>query len=841
MFRTALRNVLAHKARLAMTVFAVMLGVTFITGSLVYGDSQKQAGVDRVSAGFKNIDLNVDPKNEPGKPPASLKSADAATLAKLPGVTAAAGRVSGFTAVTDREGRLLGSKNFRQGGNFAPNAKGVDPAYAFVQGAGPADEKSIALDKDSAAKAGYRVGDTARVGTGGAAADYRISGLFTTDYSKLPPGGSLVLFGDAAGQALFSEPGHYNSIEIAVEPSTDVMALADQVEKTLPGTIAVTGAQMSRTAAMMASSDSDTMSQIMTGFAGIALFVATFLIANTFTMLVSRRTRELALMRAVGATRHQVRNILLAESALVGLVASVMGIAAGVGVAQLLQVLFATDESPVASLVIGPDVVFIAVVVGTVLPVLAAWLPIRRAMSIPPMAALSEAEPAAPATVGGLRSKIGTGSLVAGVAGVVIGLFIKNTQDSRTVLGLGAAVALTGVLLLIPLLSRPFVAAIRPLLLRFAPVHGDLATRNTVRDPRRTGATAAALAIALSLASGLSVLGASANAYIDRSTGGSFTADYLVESADGGPLSPETVAAVAKIPGATQTPLRMSTTYRLDGRESVITGVDPASVGKLMRHELVSGSMDVLAKGQIAVADFKMAKEGWKLGQKLPLVRHDKQGEVTIGAVYKANEEDPVMPSITASADLVSRYDEAPGIQKVLVSPKSGLGKAGHAEIVKALGDNPSLSVLDKRTIIEMESGDLAQGLNIFYALLSMALVIAALGIANTLAMSVMERRREIGMLRAIGLDRPGVARMIRLEALVVGVLGAVIGTVAGVFLGWAFGRTLQASVVGYDFVLPWGRLALGIGLAVGGALLASLLPARRAAQVDIPSATAAQ
>ncbi|MFI5861950.1 ABC transporter permease [Streptomyces sp. NPDC051546] len=843
MFRTALRNVLAHKARLLMTVFAVMLGVTFVTGSLVYGDSQKQANTDRASAGYDRISLNVSPNGVPGGPPGTLDARTAASLAEVPGVAAAAGRVSGFAAVADREGRLLGSADFRKGGNFAPAKDGRDPAYAFKEGSGPVGDKAVALDEASAAKGGYRVGDTVRIGTSTGAGSYRLSGIFRTDVSKLTPGGSLVLFADATAQQLFLQPGHYTDIEITAAAGTPATQLLDRVEAVIPkDSTAVTGAQLARLHANLASTGSDTMSQIMVGFAAVALFVATFLISNTFTMLVSRRTRELALMRAVGATRKQVRRILLTESVLVGLIASVGGIVAGTGVAALLQSVFSSAARPDAPLTLLPSTVVIALLVGTALPVIAAWVPVRRAMAIPPVAALGAAEPAAPARVGSLRTGIGAALLLTGLATALYGaLTASDTQDARTVIALGAALTLTGALALIPLLAQPFTALLRPLLLRFSPVHGDLAARNTVRDPRRTGATASALAIALALASGLSVLGASATQYLDGATTRDITGDYLVQAPSGGQrLTPATAEPLKNLSGATFSPLNQSTEYRIGGVPSVLTGVDPAAIGRLVRYEVTAGSLDSLGQGKVAVADYKARANGWKVGQSLPVKRLDQQGEITIGAIYHADEQSKVLPSITAPDSLVARFDPAPNTDAIVVATAGGPGRAQLASIVQALGDNPALSVLDKEAIRAEDTSGIGDQLDIFYAMLSMALVIAALGIANTLAMSVLERRKEIGTLRALGLDRTGVTRMIRIEALLVGALGATIGTVMGVFTGWALGNTLQESVAGYALVIPWGQLALGVLLAMAGALLASLWPARRAAGVDIPAATAA-
>ncbi|MFG2995197.1 ABC transporter permease [Streptomyces sp. NPDC048340] len=847
MFRTALRNVFAHKARLLMTAFAVMLGVTFISGSLVYGDSLNRAATARASAGFERIAVSVFPDDSRaggarGGGPAGIDAAAVDTLAKVQGVTAAAGRVDGFAAVADREGRLIGHGPAHRGGNFAPGTDGKDPAYRFVQGSGPTGKDRIALDETTAAKGGYRIGDAVRVGTDQGAASYTLSGIFRTDGTQLPAGGSLTLFTGATAQELYLQPGRYQKIDLTAAPGTDVTQLLSRVEQVLPqGTGAATGARLAQIQVNLATSDSDTMSQILLGFAAVALFVATFLISNTFTMLVARRTRELALMRAVGASRKQVRRILLTETLVVGAVASAVGLAVGTGVAALLQTVFAAADAPAAPLVLTPGTVIASMLVGTALPLVAAWLPIRRAMAIPPVAALSAAEHAPPARAGSLRTGLSAALVLCGAAATVYGA-ITTGKDARAVIGIGAALTLTGAIGFIPLLSRPFVAALQPLLTRFQPVYGDLAARNTVRDPRRTGATAAALAIALTLASGLSVLGASAAQYLDRATTHDFTADYLVKPADGAMrMTPATAEPLKKVPRIAFSPLNQSTGYHLAGAPSVLTGVDPATIGRLVRYDVVDGSLDRLAQGQIAVADFKARAAGWHVGQTLPLKRQDDQsGSVTIGAIYRADEQSNLLPSITAPDSLVARYDSTPHTDGILVAADGGPGRAALGSVTHALGDNPALAVLDEAAIRAQDSGSIGDQLNVFYALLSMALVIAALGIANTLAMSVLERRKEIGTLRALGVDRAGVTRMIRLEALLLGGLGATLGTVLGVFMGWALGRTLQESVVGYTLVIPWGRLAVGVLIALAGALLASLWPARRAARVDIPAATAA-
>ncbi|MYZ16755.1 FtsX-like permease family protein, partial [Streptomyces sp. SID337] len=757
----------------------------------------------------------------------------------------AANRIDGSAAVADRTGRLLGDGDAHRGSNYAASgADRTDAAYRFTAGRGPAHADEIALDAATARQGGYRVGDRVRVGTGQAAATYRLSGVFRSDGHRLTDGGTLTLFTTRTAQRLFATPGRVQSIELTARSGTSAPELAERVERLLPkGASAATGATLGRIQANLASGDQDTMGQILLGFSLVALFVAAFLISNTFTMLIGRRTRELALLRLLGASGRQVRRVLLAESVLVGSAASAFGVAVGTGVAAALNQLLGTAAGPAGPLVLSPATLFGTFLLGTATTVVAAWLPARRAMAIAPVAALTGSESPAPATARSPRTAVGAVLTAVGVLVVVYGALGAGI-DARTVIALGTLLAVIGVLGLIPLLARPFVAALRPLLLRLSPVQGVLATRNTTRDPRRTGATAAALTVALALASGLSVLGASASHYLERATTHDFTADYLVKPAvDSARLTPANTKAAARTPGTRVSGLTQSTAYRLDGRPAVLTGVDPATVSRLLRYDLTSGSLDTLARGQIAVADYKAKEAGWHVGQTLSVRRGGTSGKVTVGAVYRADPQSNLLPSITAADSLVARYDKTPHTHVILVATDrthGGAGPATYSALTHALGDDPALSVLDRRAVEAEYSGDIGDQLTVFYALLTMAALIAGLGVTNTLALSVLERQKEIGTLRAVGLTRAQVTRMIRWEALLVGALGATVGTVLGIFLGWALGHTLQDTVSGYTLVLPWARLATATALALTTTLLASIWPAHKASRVPIAEATSA-
>ncbi|MFI1680630.1 FtsX-like permease family protein [Streptomyces sp. NPDC020607] len=843
MFRTALRNVLAHKARLLMTAVAVVLGVAFAVGSLVFSQTRSSAAAEQASAGYDRIAVNVGVDAAPdGRTPTGLDERLASRLARIPGVAHAANRVDGSAAVADRTGRLLGDGDSHRGSNYAPVGPArTDAAYRFTTGRGPAHDDEIALDAATAARGSYGVGDRVRVGTGQAAATYRLSGVFRSDGHRLTDGGTLTLFTTRTAQRLFATPGHVQSIELTAKSGTAAPELAARVDRLLPkGASAATGAMLGRIQANLASSDQDTMGQILLGFSLVALFVAAFLISNTFTMLIGRRTRELALLRLLGASARQVRRILLAESVLVGAAAAALGLTVGVGVAAALNQFLGAADSPAGPLVLSPATLLGTLLLGTATTVVAAWLPARRAMAIAPVTALTGSETQAPATARSPRTAVGAVLTAIGILTVVYGA-VGAGADARTVIGVGTLFTVVGVLGLIPLLARPFVASLRPLLLRLSPVHGVLATRNTTRDLRRTGATAAALTIALALASGLSVLGASASHYLERATTHDFTADYLVKPAvDSARLTAANAQAAAEMPGATVSGLDQSTGYQLGGTSSVLTGVDPAAVSRLLRYDITSGSLDALARGRIAVADYKAEEAGWHVGQTLPLRRGETTGKVTIGAIYRADPQSNLLPSITAADSLIARYDKTPHTHAVLVAVKGDASPATYSALTHALGDDPVLAVLDRPAVEAEYSAGIGDQLDVFYALLTMAALIAGLGITNTLALSVLERQKEIGTLRAVGLARAQVTRMIRWEALIVGAFGATLGTVLGVFLGWALGHTLQETVTGYTLVLPWGRLATGVAAAMTIALLASLWPARKASRVAITTATSA-
>lgn len=531
MFRTALRTVLAHKARLLMTVLAVMLGVSFVSGTLVFTDTIGDAFRKSSATSYRNVSVAI----KDGGVPLNEKLLDA--VKDLPGTASATGSVSGFTAVADKKGKLIGDGWSTRGANYAGAAK-----YPVTKGHAPGTSSEVALDAKTAERAGYKVGDTIRMSVDGPVMTQTLAGIFTTDDGNVAAGGSLALFDTATAQTLFAKPGQYDEIDVKAAAGTSQSALRAQVLNILPtyakDAEAVTGKKLADDEAKDISAGLSGFNNTLLAFAGIALFVGVFIIANTFTMLVAQRTKELALLRAVGASRRQVTRSVLIEAFLVGLAAAVAGFVLGVGIAAGMRSLLASTGAtlPDGALVVQPGTVVAALVVGVGVTMLAAWLPARRAAKIPPVAAMGALH--APATVKGLvvRNTIGAVISAAGIALVLVATGMKD--GANLPMGGGAALLLIGVFVLTPLLSRPVIAAAGPLLRPFG-ITGKLARQNSVRNPRRTAATASALMIGLTLITGLTVIATSMQSAIDKMATASLKADYQVTMANGTFLSPD--------------------------------------------------------------------------------------------------------------------------------------------------------------------------------------------------------------------------------------------------------------------------------------------------------------
>jgi putative ABC transport system permease protein len=846
MLKTALRNVLAHKARLLMTVLAVCLGVAFVSGTLVFGETSTAAHRAAASENYAGLALRVTPKSpQPGEPSPTnrrpaLDDTAVARLAGLAGVSSVQPSISGSAALNAADGSPMRGDNGHgnQADAWIPGPDGADPRFPLAQGEAPRNAGEIAVDSGTAARGKLALGDPVTLATDGPVMTKRLVGIVTTRDTRVTSGGgTLALFDRATARELFSIPGAYSSIDLTSRPGVDADELARRVTGLLPADrIEV------RTGSDLAEQQNRYIGTLIRGYekiallyAVVALFIGSFLIVNTFTMLVARRGREIALLRAIGASRRQVVRSLLCEAAVIGLVSSALGFALGLGVATALPHLLTIDGKtlPTGPLVIGPAPVLATLLIGVGITVLAAWLPSRQASTIAPVEALRAVHQPPSAARSRYRATAG-GLLVLGGAGLLISLSgAEDASDENLQNAMfGAFLLVIGLLLLAPLLAGPMIRAVGRLTTRFG-VTGRLGRENALRDPRRTAATAATVLVSTALVSGLATIGHSGAQALDRQAADGLVADYLIGADGMAGIDPATVRRITDTPGVRAVSALTDGRLIVGGDVLSVTGLDPATVNPVLKLDFVSGSLEELGPDGIAVSETTARETGLKVGgpaETTPGLGRNDTKTYTVVGIYQDN---PIVPDAIGDLDETQRLKDAttPRFTRLLVAAdKNGVSPS---TLRDATGKNPLLRIQSREDIVQEAAGVMDTVIGLMYGLLFLGGLIGALGIANTLALSVADRTREIGVLRALGMHRAGIRSMIRLEALTVAAFGTALGLASGIFGAWAVGSLANGSIPQYSFTLPWGTLLLTCALSLAAGVLAATLPARRAAHLS--------
>ncbi|MEV5986174.1 FtsX-like permease family protein [Streptomyces sp. NPDC052051] len=845
MLRTALRNVLAHKARLIMTVLAVCLGVAFITSSLVFADSTTAAYRAAMSHTYADTAVRVSPKYTPGTSPeeqyGALDDALVRKLSAVPGVASVRPAANGSVTLSAKDGTPMRADSMmgKFGVAYVPGADGEDSRYPLTAGRAPRDSGEVALDRGTAAAGGYRLGDTVTLANDGPVLKMRLVGLVTTEDSRVNAGGTLAVFDKATAQEQFAAPEHYNGIDLTATPGTGEFELSDRVTAVLPEdhAEATTGTALAHQQSVFIASTTHSYERLPLVFAVVSLFIGTFLIVNTFTMLVARRSREIALLRAIGATRRQVVRSVLAEAALVGLLASVLGFVLGLGVATVLPSVLDTSDDllPSGPLVIGPTTILASLVVGVGVTVLAAWLPSRRAARVAPVEAMRTAEQPPSAVVSRIRGAVGLVLVVLG-AGLLFSLSDATSAtdaDLQTALS-GCGILVIGLIVLAPLLAGPVIRLLGRLTARFGVV-GDLARENTLRDPRRTAATAAALMISTALVSGLAAIDHSSSKALDSQAAAGLSATYVISTRDSTTaIDPAAVRRVADVPGVRTASAVAESVITPGGK--AISGVDPKTVDDVMRLHFRTGSAKDLGPGRIAVSQSYARDHRLTTGEQLKASigpgTGDRDEPYTVVGVYQDN---PTARDVLGYRAEVQKHSYLRGsVQRVLVRTTDGtVSKDLEKRLRAAVSDSPLLKVQSRDQLVREQAGTAGELMTMVFGLLAIGVLISALGMVNTLAMSVSERTREIGVLRAIGMDRSGIRSMIRLEAVCVAAFGTLLGLIGGLFGAWKVSGLANGAIPQYSFSLPWGTLALTVLLSLAVGAAAAALPARRAAALS--------
>ena len=841
MLTTTLKGLRTHKLRLLTTTLAVMLGVAFMAGTLVLTDTLG-ARFDEMSADVRaGTDVYVRSETAISTMMGTARDrvdADLVeTLATVDGVAAVAGRTSGWAQLVGSDGEPIGDGiiSSPQGMNW-PAVDELNP-FTIVDGAPPAVDDQVVIDRGSADAAGLVVGDTATVLTPYGPVDVIVSGIATVGKADSLLGSTTVLFTDAAAQALVGEPGRYDGIALVATDGTDQATVAAAAASVLPaGLEAVTGAELLAEDEASAAEGLAFFNAFMLTFAVVALGVGAFIIVNTFSIIVAQRSKELAMLRAVGATRRQVMASVLTESAVVGVLASAAGLVAGIGVAQVLTSLLAAFgiELPAGSLVIEPGSMVAAVVVGIAITVASAVLPARRASRIPPVAAMRDLAVDTSAgsqvriVIGTAVTTFGAGTLAAGLGGA--------GDEPAALVGLGAALVFLGVAVLGPVIARTASRLIGWPAARFRGVTGSIARENAARSPKRTAATASALMIGVALVGFVTILASSVRHAITEGVEAGVAAEYVVnsDSLGAGGFAPSLVADLAALPEVeAASGFRMVPTL-VDGAPSLVGGISTDVADRLFTIPMTAGTIGHLGTDGIALTLAKAHELGVGLGDTVPVTFADgATTAVEVRGVFDSADFADYLVDVA----LVDRHVPVSHEVQVFAALVDGVGTdAGRQALEAATASLPNAVVQDLGEYTEWQTGMLDQLLGLMYVLLALAIVIAVLGIVNTLALSIFERTRELGLLRALGMTRSQLRSAIRAESVIIALLGTAMGLAIGTGFGWSVVTALESEGM-RGVAVPAVQLAVIAGLAALAGVIAAVVPARRAARIDVLAA----
>jgi putative ABC transport system permease protein len=851
MLRATIMGLLAHRVRLILTACAIALGVGFMAGTFILTATIGH-GIDKLFASASaGTDVIVRPaaggSGIGGGRPLAHPSVPARLVGQvraIAGVAAAEGATSDRAGIVGPDGKVIGGRSGLAVSH--PSDPALASSYPLRQGRPPAGPTEVAVDAATAAKQRLHIGDHLRVVAGGAARPFTISGIIGFGQADGPGVVSLVSFDPATIQRLYGRHGTFDQIELKAAAGVTADTLRGRVAAALPGGYtAVTAASASAAQATDLRGQIGFLTNGLLAFALISLFVGAFIIWNTFLILVAQRTRELALLRALGASRPQVLRSVLVEASVLGLVASLAGLGLGVAAAGGLRALLGSAgiDLPTSGLDLPVGYAAIAVGTGVLVTLVAAFAPARRATVIAPIAALRTTIPTVRA-FSTRRLVSGAAVLAAGTAALLAGLF-GHTSTGSPLVGGGALAAFIGVTVLCPLFAKPLAGLIGAPLRHLPGRTGALARDNAMRNPKRTAATAAALMVGLALVAASAVLDTSLKHAADQAIDQTSLADLYVQPADpDSGLDPALAHAIAVRPGVAAVGEIRETEGTIAGASfQKVDGVDPSTVGRVADLKVRSGSLAALddAIGNVLVSTATAKSHHWAVGSVVPVKLDKSAGAGTLRVVGTFAGKGSFGDYLTS----LDSYDQITGqrvdtLLMVKAAPGTPTGTLT-TRITGLLGAYPGAKVLDRAGFERSTAATLDQILNLLVALLALAVVIALLGIVNTLALSVVERTRELGLLRAIGMRRGQVGAMVAGEAMIIAVLGALLGIVLGIVLGSALAAALTRGNGAAVVSIPGAQLLfylVGAGLA---GIVAAIAPARRAARLNLLAAIASE
>ncbi len=847
MTKVALRGLRQRKLRAFVTMLAVLLGVAFIAGSYVLTDTINRSFDDIFDVAYEGTDVAVSSsttgQTDGGDvPPFSERYLD--EVRRVDGVEKAAGGIFSLVRFVDAKGEPLSS-------SFAPEfvsstAPKPFETLTYIEGRPPETASEASIDQSTADREDFRPGGTLRIAGPAGVKGYELTGIQRLGNTSSGGSGTAQLTLPEA-QRLTEKRGELDGISIQAEPGVSPDELRRRVDEVLPPRLTVeTGTQAAARQSQDIKDDLSFFRVVLLVFGGVALLVGSFLIFNTFSITVAQRIRELGLLRTLGATRGQVLRGMILEALIIGLVGSLLGVLAGIGFAGALNAIFKSFgiDLPNTGTVIAARTVILALAVGMLVTLLSALTPALRATRVSPMAALLEAELPESRTRGRIFTAFAALLTLAGVAMTAAGVFgvVSDANAAAALAGGGAVAALLGVSMLSPRLVRPLASVAGWPLERLRGITGRLARENAVRKPGRTAVTAGALMIGLAVVVFVTVFAAGISASVSNAIDRNFQGDLVLQNSDGfSPISAGAGREAERVDGVRTVSSLSFAGGERQGKDVRLSGVDPANVSDVLSLDWEEGSPATLsgltARG--AVADDAWAKSndlevGDQVTVRTPLER---PATFTIEGTVKDNADllgNLVVPEETLRREFGVTQ---PSITFVRLEP--GVSAAPVQQEIKRTVDRrfPTVDTLNQQELKDNQEEQINQLVGFFYVLLALAVVISLLGIVTTLALSIHERTRELGMLRAVGMSRRQVRRLVRYESVITALIGAILGTVLGVIFAALVSRPLADE--GFELAYPVGTLLILLVLAALAGVLAAIWPARRAAKLDVLRALA--
>jgi putative ABC transport system permease protein len=848
MLKISLRSLWAHKRRLIGTVLSIFLGVAFLSGTFVLNDTLDKSfeALFTDAVGDTDVEVRAEAVLDVGddlQAAAPIDMSLAEQIAEVDGVAAVAPYVQGF-------GQLLGADGEPLGGAGPPTFAGswIDEPrlspYELDEGRAPDAPGEVVINRAAADDGDLAVGDTTTLNTPDAT-EVEIVGIST--FAGGDGLGGVTFAGLTLPQAqelLTGSTDQVSTIRVAGEAGVSQDELAQRIGQALPdGVETITGDDLVAESTDEISRDFLAFFQaFLVVFAAIALLVAAFSINNTLSILVAQRTRDSALLRALGARRSQVLAAVVAEAVVIGVVASALGVLGGIGLAVLLKGLFAGFgfALPAEGLVVSAATIITGLLVGTVVTTVAGVLPALKASRVSPLAALrdvavdrSASRPA--------RIAIGAGLTLLGV-GLVVSAVLGDSDGVMALAGLGSLATLVGIVVIGPVVARPAASILGWPVARTRGVVGSMARRNAMRNPRRTAATASALMIGVGVVTLFTVFAASLKASVDETVDQSFGGDLVITSTsfDAGQLSPGLADAVDAAPEVERAVGIGAGGALIDGSSRVVTVADPAALDDLVDLDVSAGSLETAGDTAFAVTDDIAEDHGWEVGDTVPVTWADgATQDLTLAATYGTADlaGEWLVPRAAWEAHATQSVDFTVLIDLAEDVPLSE-GRAAVEHVASSFG---SPEVLDRDEYAESVAGFVNQALTLVYVMLALAILIALMGIANTLSLSVYERTRELGLLRAVGQTRRQTSAMVRWESVLIATFGTIGGLGLGVFLGWALFTVASARQGFGAFAVPGGQLLVVLIVGALAGVLAGIRPARRAARLDVLAAVSSE